>query len=140
MGAKLSSITSRLGVPKATAQDWIKTGSTIAKKWSGSPQSLSPRDLLVQQLKRFVKTNRKTHRMSACEIIKDLGFNVSESTLIQVLTQLNLFHRVARQRPFIRVLDKKRRLEYAKKYKHWTAEDWKRVIWTDESSFHIGMR
>jgi len=25
-------------------------------------------------------------------------------------------------------------------YKNWTIEDWKRVIWTDESSFHIGMR
>jgi transposase len=31
-----------------------------------------------------------------------------------------------------------RRLQFAKQYKNWTYDDWKKVIWTDESSFEIG--
>ena len=33
---------------------------------------------------------------------------------------------------------KKLRLAFAKEHKHWTVEQWKLVIWSDESSFEIG--
>ena len=35
---------------------------------------------------------------------------------------------------------KKSRLEFTIKYKDWTMEDWKRVIWTDETSVVLGHR
>ena len=34
----------------------------------------------------------------------------------------------------------KKRLQFVKEYLDWTVEDWKRVIWTDESSFETGKR
>lgn len=33
--------------------------------------------------------------------------------------------------------NKRKRLAWAKKYKDWTAEDWKKVLWTDESKFEV---
>ena len=30
------------------------------------------------------------------------------------------------------------RLVFAQKYREWSAEDWERIIWTDESTFEIG--
>jgi hypothetical protein len=137
-GTKLSSITERLGVPKSTCQDWIRSGATIAKDRSGRPPALSTRSL--RQVKRFIQTDRESRRMSLFQIIKMLAFIICEATLLKGLTSLGLFHRIAQRRPFLKNLDRKRRLAYALKYQHWTVEDWKRVIWTDESSFHIGAR
>jgi DDE superfamily endonuclease len=78
--------------------------------------------------------------MSLIKIVKILQFYVSETTLLKALTTLGLFHRIARRRPFLKIVDRTRRLAYALKYRHWTVEDWKRIIWTDESSFHVGAR
>jgi len=54
------------------------------------------------------------------------------------LKKLNLESRVAVKKPFLSAIHRERRLLFAKKYKSWTAEDWKRVIWCDESTFEIG--
>jgi hypothetical protein len=35
---------------------------------------------------------------------------------------------------------KKARLAFYKAHEHWTLEDWKRVIWTDETSVILGHR
>jgi hypothetical protein len=35
---------------------------------------------------------------------------------------------------------KKSRVEFCMKYQSWTVEDWKRVIWTDETSVMLGIR
>ena len=35
---------------------------------------------------------------------------------------------------------KKARLEFCKAHENWTLEDWKRVIWTDETSIILGHR
>ena len=86
-GSKLSNIVKRLGVPKSTCQDWIESGSTIAKHRSGRPTKLSPRDL--RQLKRFIQTDRNTRRMSALQILKTLEFSITERTLITALTGLS---------------------------------------------------
>lgn len=34
----------------------------------------------------------------------------------------------------------KKRYEFCLKYEHWTIEDWKKVIWTDETSVCLGIR
>ena len=78
--------------------------------------------------------------MSALQILKTLEFSISERTLITALTGLSFYHRIARRRPFLKDIDRVQRLEYALKYQHWTVEDWKRIIWTDESSFHVRAR
>jgi len=35
---------------------------------------------------------------------------------------------------------KKARLEFCKAHEHWTLNDWKKVIWTDETSVVLGHR
>lgn len=44
--------------------------------------------------------------------------------------------RVAAKKPFISKKNAEARLNFAKKYSDWTVEDWKRVLWTDESKFN----
>jgi len=63
---------------------------------------------------------------------------VSERTLISTLKELGYTRGVARRRPLLKQLDMKRRLKFARAYKHWTVDDWRRVIFTDEMSIKVG--
>ena len=47
-------------------------------------------------------------------------------------------HRIQRKRPFLTRPQKRARLAFAKKFIHWTIEDWKRVIFTDEMGMQTG--
>jgi hypothetical protein len=41
-------------------------------------------------------------------------------------------------KPGITLEDKKKRLEWCLAYKDWILEDWKNVIWSDETSVQLG--
>jgi hypothetical protein len=43
---------------------------------------------------------------------------------------------VKKKKPLLNVRHRKRRLAFALKYKEWTVEDWKRVIWSDETKIN----
>jgi transposase len=137
-GAPVKSIVERLGVPKRTVHNWIKSGRTHALSRLGRPRIITERD--KRRIKRLIKSNRETRRLSANAIIEKLDLQVTEPTLIKTLNEMKLFHRIARRRPYLTVKDRKRQLEHAKKFKDWTVDDFKRVIYTDETSFHVGMR
>ena len=48
------------------------------------------------------------------------------------------FHgRAAAHKPNITMLNAKRQRESCKARRHWTLEEWKRVLWSDESRFTI---
>lgn len=66
-----------------------------------------------------------------------IGLNASVSTIRGRLRAANLTGRVARKKPLLTITHKRRRLDFAKKHKSWSKEDWERVLWTDESPFSI---
>ena len=41
----------------------------------------------------------------------------------------------SRRKPFISPINKKRRLKWAKQYRNWTIDEWRNLVWTDESPF-----
>jgi hypothetical protein len=53
------------------------------------------------------------------------------------LRDADLLGRVAKKKPYLRLAKKKKRLRWSKKHRHWTEEDWKKVLWTDESKFEV---
>jgi len=63
-------------------------------------------------------------RQSVCRIMKKLGFKKVKKT-----TKLGLND-----------AQKANRLVFCCKYQYWTLEDWKKVIWSDETSVVIGVR
>jgi hypothetical protein len=66
--------------------------------------------------------------LSASAIIRDLQLDVHPNTLKHHLMDLGYNHRIARRRPFLKKLDRKRRLQFAKRHVHLTVEDWKAYI------------
>ncbi len=49
--------------------------------------------------------------------------------------QLKLYH--AKRKPYVNMVQKRRRVLWAKAHLKWTVSKWKRVLWSDESKFDI---
>jgi tRNA/tmRNA/rRNA uracil-C5-methylase (TrmA/RlmC/RlmD family) len=68
------------------------------------------------------------------------SIGVSTQTIRRVFQRNGLAARVKQKKPLLFTLLLRRhrqsRLTFARKHSHWTAEDWKRVVWSDESKFN----
>jgi transposase len=67
--------------------------------------------------------------------VKSLPFKVSDRTVRSVLSKNGYKSRIQVKKPFISPQNVKNRLDWARKHKDWTVEQWKKVLWSDESPF-----
>ena len=104
-------------------------------KQNGRPRISTDRD------DRFLTRTSLHDRFKPATKLKEewekIGVNASISTIRRRLRAANLSGRVARKKPHLTIAHKRRRLDFAKKHKNWSKEEWERVLWTDESSFSI---
>ena len=73
------------------------------------------------------------------DITNIVGLPISERTVRRRRSEAGLGSYIAAEKPGLRHENVVKRLEWAMRYKDWTVEDWKRVIWSDESSIWIGV-
>ena len=62
--------------------------------------------------------------------------SVSAQTIRNALHEQGLRGAAKVKKPLLRPTHIKARLAFARKYQHWTVEDWKRVIWSDETKIN----
>jgi transposase len=104
---------------------------------SGRPRETTPSDdrfLLIQ-----CKKNRKRTAVDLNREIKnkDGTPKVSVWTTRRTLVEGGFPARKALKKPFLTKPQRKARLRWAKAHKDWTAEQWSKVLWSDESSFTL---
>lgn len=124
--------------PEGVKQIIIKSreAATLADKpRSGRPRVTSIRDdrLMVQLCKR----NPRLVVREIKEQLEETGRTASQTTIRRRLHDAKLTGHVARRKPLLTKVHKKRRLEFAKKYQNQPLEFWKKVIFSDESKFEI---
>lgn len=101
------------------------------KKRKGRPFSI---DTPTRQRLVATATQNSLHRqMPLPDIAEICGVRASERTLRKAFAREGYHRRKARKKPFLNAETKEKRLHYALSHRHWTSEDWRRVIWTDES-------
>ena len=61
-------------------------------------------------------------------------------TLSHCLKEIGLHSCIRCQKPVLKPSHKAARLLWARRYQNWTVEDWKRVIWSDESAIVLGRK
>ena len=61
---------------------------------------------------------------------------VSTQTIKNTLHKANIDTRKKQKKPRLTPAQKKAHLIFAQKYKDWTVDDWKRVIWSDETKIN----
>lgn len=113
-----------------------ETGSLSDRKRSGRPKTTS-----AAEDRFIITTSKRNRRLTAPDINRELNKTrsnkVSVSTVKNRLSAAGLRGRVAVKKPLLRAIHKEKRLEWAKQHEHWTVEQWKSVLWTDESKFQI---
>jgi len=118
-GSKACKIALTLQVHKSTVSRILRlyeeTGSVERKMSSGRPRKLNDRDE-----RSLVSVITKDRRANLSEIANSLPTKVSTATVRRTLRRLRIFSRFAVIKPHLTVKHKKARLEFAKKYKHWT--------------------
>ena len=70
------------------------------------------------------------------QIKRQLDFSVSPRTIDRRLQEAGLFGRVARHKRAYSAAERAKRLAFAEGYKHWSEEQWCKVLFSDEKCFY----
>jgi transposase len=121
--------------------------STVARVRSADP-ALQPSPLagrprlLDKHDERYILRLNATGKCTTGTGIQKLlaegsGAAVSARTVRRVLGRAGLKARTKRKKPLLRKKHRQARLTFARKYQHWTVEDWMHVIWSDETKINL---
>lgn len=111
------------------------TGTSSRKFGSGRKRKTSSQD--DRQIIRLLQKNRF---ITSKSILKELPLNISHSTIKNRLKEVGFYGRVAVKKPFISERNIAARLKWAKLHLNWTAEKWKTVLWSDETSITLNWK
>ncbi|KAL7862565.1 hypothetical protein SRHO_G00140060 [Serrasalmus rhombeus] len=133
------SIAARKIAPQSTIYRIIKNfkerGSIVAKKAPGRPRKTSKcQDRL---LKVFQLRDRATSSAELAQEWQQAGVSASARTVRRRLLEQGLVSRRAEKKPLLSRKNIRDRLIFCKRYREWTAEDWGKVIFSDESPFRL---
>lgn len=96
---------------------------------------LTPR--VERHLTKCVKANCSVTSRELQAGLRNFGVNLSESSVRRSLIKLGYNGRRPRAKPKLTDAMKAKRLAWAKKYEHWTEDDWLKVGFSDESIIRI---
>jgi transposase len=126
-------------------QLWISHTTVVRVKHQANIDQENPKrgrkpvinDRLARTISRKVLCGELSDAAKAKKYVEDItGTSMATQTVRNVLRNqgLKAFHKV--DKPLLTRAHTKKRLEFAKRYQHWTVDDWKRVIWSDESKIN----
>jgi transposase len=131
-------ISKRTGVSNATVCRIRKkcTKELVHKLSPGRPRVLSLHQ--ERNLVRMVSSGKWSNAEKANYFLKvDYGVDLTTKCIRNSLKRNGLHSYVKQKKPFLSKIHRMKRLKFARRYKTWTAEDWKKIIWTDESKFNV---
>ncbi|CAJ0922022.1 unnamed protein product [Ranitomeya imitator] len=136
--AKLS-ITMVLCKVAKTIKRYKETGSHEDCPRKGRPRVTSASE------EKFIRvTSLRNRRLTAAQIRDQVNAtqssssrHISTTTVKRRLCAAGLLGKIAARKPLLRTGNKQKRLVWAKKHKEWTLDQWKSVLWSDESKFEI---
>jgi hypothetical protein len=127
-----------LKLPKLMAFDvivkWKREGTTTMKPQLGRPRLMTDRD--CQVLKNVVlETCQTSSETITREFCNTTNCPVSTMTMCRELRGMGFHGRAAAHKSNISPVNAKHHLKWCKERCHWTVDNWKRVILSDESCY-----
>jgi transposase len=117
-----------------TVKRYEKTGSAKPEKRRG-PQNLLDTKKQVA-LKKLVTKNRRASVRKIQELWnKKKKMNISTVTMRRSLKRIGLRSCVSRSKPLISEGNQEARYAWALERQDWSVEKWKKIVWSDESTF-----
>ena len=123
-----------LSVVHKTLQRYQETGGYCDRPRAGAPRKTTPGE------DRFIISTSKRNRFLSArdiraELLQSRSETISLTTIKHRLRGAGLRGRIASPKPL--PINRKKRIAWAKEHKDWTASDWKKVLFTDESKVEI---
>jgi transposase len=136
-GNSIRNIAAQTGASKSLVAKVRKEHtSTLSFKRDGRPRTLTARQ--KRQIARLASSGKF---LTAVDIKKHLQSSelasISPNTVRRSLRRSGLRARIRRRAPLLRPIHRQKRLDFCNKYKNWTTEDWRRVIWSDETKINL---
>lgn len=130
-----------------TVQRSVSTVQSIIKRCSDRgdveniPRKGRPEKLSTVEKRQIIRKVKQNPQISASTIVAGLaeasGSNVSTEIVRRVLHKSGYKNRVARQKPFISSVNRKKRQEFSKTYLNHPESFWSTVLFSDETKFNI---
>jgi transposase len=121
----------RLKIPHQTVSSFLERLAT-----RGSIENLhrsgAPRKTSISDDRYIVRTAECNTRIPLAELRTETITNISEQTIRRRLREAGIRKWRPVDRPLLNKNQAKLRLAWAQAHRHWTVEDWRKVIWSDE--------
>lgn len=129
-------IASRVGVSQSAVSRTLRNSLPNHQfSHGGRPSKLSPTD--TRSIVTQITTGKASNAVEATKHINSIISNPVSSQTVRRVLKKNSFKAVTKKKkPLLTAVHRKKRLAFAEKYKEWTVEDWKRVIWSDETKIN----
>jgi transposase len=109
--------------------------STLGQARRGRPAKLSVQDKRL--CVRLITSGKLGTAVAVQKRLKDgLSVDVSERTVRRALQDAGMGAAEKESKPLLSAKNVKARLDFARRHKDWTVEDWKRVVWSDETKIN----
>lgn len=138
----------KAGIPQKTIKDQFRVSKQVVSKiiknyrLRGTVINLKrggrKRKTSKKEDRRLKRISQRCPRLSANEILAELGNpSVSSRTVQRRLVEMGLPGRRPAKKPLLTKKNRDSRLLFANRHLHWTAKDWRKVLFSDESKFNI---
>ena len=132
----LRQIQSKTGLGKSTVariKKEVNQNKVNSKEGHSSKLTFYDKQCIMHQ----ITTGRLDNAVEATKFINNIIPNlVSPQTVRNVLKENNFRSVVKKKCPPLKKQHWINRLQFAKYYENWTVEDWKRVLWSDETKIN----
>lgn len=140
IGKSYNEIAKILKVSKGAISKTLKrnreTGVNTNRKGGGRPRKTSLRN--DNKIQSMISGDRfATAPKIRAKINEELPVPISVSTVQRRLREKGFMGRIAAKKPLLRAENKTKRLLFARQHKDWSIDQWKSVLWSDESKFEI---
>ena len=107
----------------------------LPKSSGGYPRKLTAAN--INYAKRIIRMRKADNAVQVTKALKDVtNQSISSQTVRRNLKEIGLRPVVKRKRPLLTARHRRERLQWAERCKEYTVEDWKRVVWTDETKIN----
>ena len=101
----------------------------------GRPTILSSSD--IRHANRLIGTGTADNTVQVTKVLQNIkNQTFSSQTTCNHMRKAGFKAKTKIKKPLLKSDHKKARLEFAIAHQHWTVEDWKRVVWSDETKFN----
>ena len=132
-GLSIRQVADQCHVGKSTVQELRKKHLATFPVSSGGRKA----KLSLQDKRHCIRSITSGKLETAAKVVKhlqnELEVTVSDRTVRRALQEAGLKAMEKEKKPKLSAKNAKERLEFAKRHQHWTVDDWKRVIWSDET-------